>query len=126
MNAVAGPSTLPPSILPFLPPPGPRTGPVCSPAYFTSTEDLLARFHLVPAYDKYVRPFVDDAQTKGKQRDLSPSPEPTPAAGIDVDDDDDDKRKKKNSYKHLIKGVPGVHTPLFRETRVDLDQANTL
>jgi len=41
---------------------------------------------------------------------LSPSPEPNSALGIDVDDDDNDKRKKKNSYKHLIKGIPGKHS----------------
>lgn len=134
-NAVAGPSSLANSILPFLPPAGAkvllfcltvadaRLGPPCPTAHFTSTEDLLARFHLVSSYDKYVRPFVDDGSAdkgKGKERDISPSPEPTPAGAMDVDDDDDDKRKKRNNYRHLIKGVPGVCAASVPATRVDL------
>jgi hypothetical protein len=96
---------------PYLP------GPSHPSPYFSSTEDLLAKFRLLSAYDKYVRPFVDSSEHdssidkgKGKERDLSPSPEPTTALGNDLDDDENDKRKKKNSYRHLIKGIPGIVT----------------
>ncbi|KAJ7707658.1 hypothetical protein B0H17DRAFT_1033464 [Mycena rosella] len=109
-NAEAGPSTAL-----FLPPKGPPQ----RQSHLASTHDLLARFHLLPAYDKYVRPPPDDAQEppdngKGKAREqnLSPAPQ-TPAGEVDPDDDDPTakgEKKKKNSYKHLIKGVPGKHS----------------
>lgn len=115
-NAVAGPSTLSPSPALFLPPPAhPQP-----PAYLTSTQDLLARFQLLPAYDKYVRPYVapvdeghDHPPTpgpvdkgKGKEKEFAMA---TPDDGQDGDDEDGGK-KKKNSYKHLIKGIPGKHS----------------
>jgi hypothetical protein len=132
-NAVAGPSTIPDSLSPYLPPSGPFIllhlsalplvanppflGPSYPSPYFTSTEDLISRFQLLPAYDKYVRPFVDSSEQdgsadkgKGKERDLSPSPEPISALGNDPEDDDNDKKKKRNSYRHLIKGIPGTFT----------------
>ncbi|KIM84099.1 hypothetical protein PILCRDRAFT_818401 [Piloderma croceum F 1598] len=116
INAVAGPSTLAPSPALFLPPPAHPQPPV----YLTSTQDLLARFHLLPAYDKYVRPYVtpvDDGHDhpptpgttdkgKGKEKELATE---TPDDGQDADEEDGGK-KKKNSYKHLIKGVPGKHS----------------
>jgi hypothetical protein len=85
--------------------------------HLTSTQDLLARFLLLPAYDKYVRPYVapvDDGHDhpptpgatdkgKGKEKELVTA---TPDDGQDADEEDGGK-KKKNSYKHLIKGVPG-------------------
>ncbi|KAJ7019921.1 hypothetical protein C8F04DRAFT_1146180 [Mycena alexandri] len=106
-NAEAGPSTAL-----FLKPKGPPQ----PPPRLASTHDLLARFLLLPAYDKYVRPPPDDPPEpldngKGKGRE-SPAPQ-TPG---DHDPDDDDaaqakgEKKKKNSYKHLIKGVPGKHS----------------
>lgn len=115
-NAVAGPSSLsaPPAL--FLPPPAhPQP-----PAYLASTQDLLARFQLLPAYDKYVRPYVapvdnghDHPPTpggtdkgKGKEKEFATA---TPDDGQDGDDEDGGK-KKKNSYKHLIKGIPGKHS----------------
>lgn len=121
-NAEAGPSTAlflkPPGMLPcypiilyFIRPPAP---PQPSPR-LASTHDLLARFLLLPAYDKYVRPPPDDPPEpqdngKGKAREQSPGPQ-TPG-GDDPDDDDGaqakGEKKKKNSYKHLLKGVPGV------------------
>ncbi|KAH7915653.1 hypothetical protein BJ138DRAFT_21328 [Hygrophoropsis aurantiaca] len=71
--------------------------------HLASTDDLLARFNLIPFYDKYVRPppppsapVVDD---KGKGRATSP-----------IFDDIDSEKKKKNSYRHLIKDVPGKHS----------------
>ncbi|KAH9481400.1 hypothetical protein JR316_0005926 [Psilocybe cubensis] len=167
-NAVAGPSSMP-SLIPhyssspsppppahhyprpptppllFLPPaPGVRQQPK---QHLESTQDLLARFHLHPAYDKYVRPLVtpgDDFASapthdqhappvdgaterldkgKGKERDpataaVTPGPsgatEADHADGPDADDDDaaggKGEKKKKNSYKHLIKGLPGKHS----------------
>ena len=47
---------------------------------------------------------------KGKQRDMSPTPDPHSMHINDLDDDELDRRKKKNSYKHLIKGIPGSMT----------------
>ncbi|KAJ6531836.1 hypothetical protein B0H19DRAFT_1188816 [Mycena capillaripes] len=109
-NAEAGPST----VL-FLKPPAPLQ----PPPRLASTHDLLARFHLLPAYDKYVRPPPDDPPEpqdngKGKAREQNPSPGPQTPGGDDPDDDDGaqakGEKKKKNSYKHLIKGVPGKHS----------------
>lgn len=112
--------------------------------HLAATQDLLARFHLLPAYDRYVRPFVlpgDDpalqqvphqqqeggdgagatitgtSLDKGKARAREGSGANVPseadhADGGDADDDDapgaKGEKKKKNSYKHLIKGVPGM------------------
>lgn len=112
-NAEAGPSTalfLKPKPVSAAPPPR-----------LASTHDLLARFHLLPAYDKYVRPPPDDPPEpqekpdngKGKAREHSTAPQ-TPGGDHDRDDDDAAQtkgEKKKNSYKHLIKGVPGAADP---------------
>ncbi|KAJ7104101.1 hypothetical protein B0H15DRAFT_959436 [Mycena belliarum] len=124
-NAEAGPSTAL-----FLAPPGPSTvphtaqltpapGPPQPQPRLASTQDLLARFRLLPAYDKYVRAVLEDAPDapdngKGKAREQNPSPAPqTPGGEPDPDDDDPaakGEKKKKNSYKHLIKGAPGKHS----------------
>ncbi|KAF7374852.1 hypothetical protein MSAN_00371200 [Mycena sanguinolenta] len=121
-NAEAGPSSHPLFLKPKLAHPHP-------PPLLASTQDLLARLQLLPAYDKYVRSPLDDAQEpngsvangkvdngKGKARDTSPPPQ-TPGAAGEADADDDDgaqpkgeKKKKSNSYRHLIKGVPGKHS----------------
>ncbi|EPQ54143.1 hypothetical protein GLOTRDRAFT_116773 [Gloeophyllum trabeum ATCC 11539] len=114
-NAIAGPSRShdPPAL--YLPPPGP---PQSTPP-LTSTQDLLARFRLLPAYDQYVRPFltttaappIGSAPTpidKGKGKEVA-----TPAAastpGGPGDGEEEDLRKKKN-YKYLIQGIPGKHS----------------
>ena len=119
--------------------------------HLASTQDLLARFHLLPAYDRYVRPFTlpgddpalqqqpNDPQTpapgpsvlgsspaigpvdkgKGRERDsaVATPAEPDPADVGDADDDDapgaKGEKKKKNTYRHLIKGIPGVFPFLF-------------
>ncbi|KAF8806988.1 hypothetical protein BYT27DRAFT_7101295 [Phlegmacium glaucopus] len=161
-NAVAGPSTynsihpLSPSTLPhsspstaphssvppllFLPP----LGPPPPKQHLASTQDLLSRFHLLPAYNKYVRPSL----LPGTDPSNEGAPPSTPDASITPgtldkgkgkevvhgnvatmgntpvdmdlgdggDGDDDDaaggkgEKKKKNTYKHLIKGVPGKHS----------------
>ncbi|KAF7316808.1 hypothetical protein HMN09_00413900 [Mycena chlorophos] len=109
----AGPST--PNLY-LLPP-----RPIQPPPRLASTDDLLTRFRLLPAYDKYVRDEAhqhSDQQDngKGKGREQPPSPTPQTPGGPDHDPDDDDaaqakgEKKKKNSYKHLIKGVPGKHS----------------
>ncbi|KAF9532508.1 hypothetical protein CPB83DRAFT_624864 [Crepidotus variabilis] len=123
--------------------------------HLASTQDLLGRLQLHPAYDKYVRPYIHpqpstipghvllpdgttssnpingvDGNTpgagpatpggvgavdKGKGREV-----PIPGGDVDMhdagdgDDDGDGtgkgEKKKKNSYKHLIKGIPGKHS----------------
>ena len=142
-NAVAGPSSIPDVPPLYLPPPGPSLspqsrlldladplpppGPPQHPPYFRSTEDLLKRFQLLPAYNKYVRPFAPPvselgATDKGKGKEIPPrdipgsSPAaPTPTAGNDGDDDDGGKGEKKfKNYKHLIKSVPGAYPLLFK------------
>ncbi|KAI0709764.1 hypothetical protein C8Q76DRAFT_624998 [Earliella scabrosa] len=137
-NAVAGPSSLPadiPSL--FLPPPGPsflrqygsldfadsppRSGPPHPKPYFKSTEDLITRFQLLPAYDKYVRPFAPPvaqvgATDKGKGKEIPPLAASSPAAagptgGDDGEEEDGAKGEKKHkNYRHLIKAVPGKHS----------------
>ncbi|KAF8656267.1 hypothetical protein AX16_002703 [Volvariella volvacea WC 439] len=148
-NAVAGPSTprkpssptLPTSnfALPdpplFLPPPG-----VSQPTgYLASTQDLLQRFQLLPAYDKYVRPFAAPAETgldqglastqtahysvamdKGKGKEVASGglggTQGVGVAGVGEGEDDEGPqagkgdKKRKNNYKHLIKGIPGKHS----------------
>ncbi|KAJ6576520.1 hypothetical protein DFH09DRAFT_1361462 [Mycena vulgaris] len=110
-NAEAGPSTTL-----FLKPQGPSPKPA---PRLASTHDLLARFHLLASYDKYVRPPLEDGPDtgKGKAREQqqphdSPAPQ-TPGAADDPDDDETGpkgEKKKKNSYKHLIKDIPGKHS----------------
>ncbi|CAK5268501.1 unnamed protein product [Mycena citricolor] len=109
-NAEAGPSTVL-YLKPKAPPhPAPR---------LASTQDLLARFQLIPAYDKYVRGAAEDFadapdKGKGKARELNGSPVPQTPGDQEPDDEDGGlakgEKKKKNSYKHLIKGVPGRHS----------------
>ncbi|RDB26264.1 putative membrane protein C14C4.07 [Hypsizygus marmoreus] len=136
-NAVAGPSNSRPSPPPssphtpqlFLPPPG---QPDTHPTYLSSTQDLLARFYLLPAYDKYVRPFAAPGETgldqlasipltpgttggldKGKGKEVVGTPG-TPGVHDAGDGDDEEggkgDKKKRNNYKHLIKGIPGKHS----------------
>lgn len=148
-NAVAGPSSMPDLPPLFLPPPGPSllvetcfpdladlappSGPPRRPPYLRSTEDLIKRFELLPAYDKYVRPFappvgLPSATDKGKGKEIvardapaSSPAAPTPAAANDGDDDDGAKGEKKfKNYKHLIKSVPGMSfLPADSATRRD-------
>jgi hypothetical protein len=108
-----------------------QIAPPAPPTHLKSTQDLLARFQLLPAYDKHVRPFVTPIENgqghppptpglsekaKGKEREREPPVGTSPIAhtpGADGGDPDDDdgpghgEKKKKNNYKHLIKGVPG-------------------
>lgn len=101
--------------------------------HFDSTQDLLSRFQLLSAFDKYVKPYSLPVDTsgvaqvpqlpngadkgKGKEREVpprdvaSPTAAHTPGAGNDGDDEDGQgkgEKKWKNSYKHLIKGIPGM------------------
>ena len=101
------------------------------PAYLSSTQDLLARFSLLPAYDRYVRPFVspvdkrpdqngsvptvsgaNGALDKGKGKEVVGTPGSVAAADGGEGEDEEGAggrdKKKKNNYKHLIKGVPGM------------------
>ncbi|KAH9930092.1 uncharacterized protein B0H18DRAFT_1083995 [Fomitopsis serialis] len=105
-----------PEVLPiYLPPPGPpRPRPL-----LTSTQDLVKRFQLLPAYDKYVRPYapavgqpsVAADKGKGKEKEMSVPLGATPGAVPDGEEDDGDgKKKAKNTYKQLIKGIPGKHS----------------
>jgi hypothetical protein len=99
--------------------------------YFDSTQELLSRFHLLSAYDKYVRPyslpvnaengiqeatlsFVDKGKGKEKEVPLldvaSPAPQ-TPGAGADGDDEEGNgkgEKKWKTNYRHMVKGIPGA------------------
>ncbi|OCH94866.1 hypothetical protein OBBRIDRAFT_843719 [Obba rivulosa] len=122
-NALAGPSTSPDIPPLYMPPPGP---PPSHPPYFTSTQDLLTRFQLTPAYDKYVRAYVTPVgqqpqpgatdKGKGKEKELPPrdapksSPAATPGATGAEEEDGKGEKKAKNSYRHLIKGIPGKHS----------------
>ncbi|KAG6879545.1 hypothetical protein C0992_001550 [Termitomyces sp. T32_za158] len=96
-----------------------------------STQDLLGRFHLLSAYDKYVRPFAVPAETsqeqlgtapvtpgatggldKGKGKETEGGPVTPVAHEGDGADDEGGKgdKRQKNNYKHLIKGIPGKHS----------------
>jgi hypothetical protein len=145
-NAVAGPSSIPLDSSLFLLPPGSFISrylncfpislsfPLASPRpprLLESTQDLISRFHLLTAYDKFVRPFITQdhdpnstvppttpavasSSDKGKGRERDPgtptiASAATPGTHHDPDDDEGrDGKKKKNTYRHLIKGVPGT------------------
>ncbi|RXW17290.1 hypothetical protein EST38_g8566 [Candolleomyces aberdarensis] len=133
-SADLGPSSSPPhhpvTLAPlnlFLPPPVPPP----PKQHLESTQDLLARFHLHSAYDRYVRPAIvpgneatgggmgagasSGDKGKGKEVDMDVG-ETGAKMGSDVvpgggEDDDEGgggkgEKKKKNTYKHLIKGLP--------------------
>jgi len=143
-NAVAGPSSIPLNSSLFVLPPGSYHSSLtltCSPSLsiasprppplLESTQDLISRFHLLTAYDKFVRPFISQEhdphssqlpttpavapssdKRKGKERDPgSPAIASAATPGTHHDPDDEegrDGKKKKNTYRHLIKGVPGA------------------
>jgi hypothetical protein len=97
MDPTPGPGPSIPSL--FLPPtndPNPPT------YHLTSTQDLISRFNLLPAYDKYVRP------------QLHPDP-PDPS--------EDKKKRSTSSYKHLIKQIPGKHSMKKDDYLVSIMQA---
>lgn len=99
-NAVAGPSTITQdSNFVFLPPPAAHPPPRTS---LASTQDLLARFNLHSAYDKHVRPSIP-SQLPLSHASIPPH---TPTALLA----DSDDKMKKNSYRFLIKSVPGKHS----------------
>lgn len=131
-NAEAGPSTgrshsqqpeastssmtIPPV---FLPPP-PHS--IRSPP-FSAAHDLIGRFQLQVAYDKYVKPNVlpvDQWQTsdggnldkgKGREKDAEDADLNMDAGSPnDPSGNESKKRKKESSYKHLIKAVVGKHS----------------
>jgi hypothetical protein len=99
--------------------------------HLDSTQDLLARLHLHSAYDRYVRPLVLPGNEptgsgmgagmpgtpgdKGKGKEVDGGMETLGQdgglGGGDGDGDDEDgkgEKRRKNSYKHLIKGLPGA------------------
>jgi len=157
-NAIAGPSSIPLNPPFFLLPPVPCHFPLTltsspsllpplasppSPPLLGSTQDLISRFHLLTAYDKFVRPFVSqehDPQAshlpttpavasssdkgKGKERDPGTptiASAATPGTHHDPDDDEGrDGKKKKNTYRHLIRGIPGawIHSYFFAGLRI--------
>ncbi|KZT06142.1 uncharacterized protein LAESUDRAFT_654074, partial [Laetiporus sulphureus 93-53] len=94
-------------------PPKPRS-------HFTSTEDLLTRFNLLPAYNKYVRPYSAPVEQptsttinkgKGKEKERSVPPGSTPPIGADgTEEEGKGEKKAKNTYRQLIKGLPGKHS----------------
>ncbi|KIL67626.1 hypothetical protein M378DRAFT_268788 [Amanita muscaria Koide BX008] len=130
----------------------PTPGPPPPQTLLASTQDLLSRFKLLDAYDKYVknvtptdepssglsRAMATDQHStqgsiasvagavpngfgsvdKGKGKEVmvdSPSGAGMPGKGgssiaTEADDDAKAEKKKKNTYKHLIKGIPGKHS----------------
>ncbi|TFK20300.1 hypothetical protein FA15DRAFT_682613 [Coprinopsis marcescibilis] len=101
--------------------------------HLQSSQDLLARLNLHPAYDRYVRPAVLPGDEVGVGATGTPSPGDKgkgkevdvdmsdvggggrPPHGLGEGDDDDGpggkkEKKGKNSYRHLIKGMPGKHS----------------
>ncbi|KAG2149096.1 uncharacterized protein EDB93DRAFT_1240421 [Suillus bovinus] len=99
-NAVAGPSTITQDYNSvFLPPPAAHPPPQ---TFLASTQDILGRFNLHSAYDKHVRPSIP-SQMPPSHASIPPL---TPAALLP----DSDDKMKKNSYRFLIKSVPGKHS----------------
>ncbi|KAI5998870.1 hypothetical protein EDD15DRAFT_215219 [Pisolithus albus] len=71
-----------------------------------STQDLLARFHLHSAYNKHVRP-----RTPVPLHLSAPPPSATSPNVIPHDHPpENDEKRKKNTYRHLIKNIPGKHS----------------
>ncbi|PCH42580.1 hypothetical protein WOLCODRAFT_132443 [Wolfiporia cocos MD-104 SS10] len=110
-NALAGPSTLPDI---YLQPPGPPP----PPPYLTSTQDLISRLNLLPAYNKYVRPYalpvgqqppasaMGTDKGKGKEKDMSEGAVP----GDGEEEEGKGEKRLRGSYRQLIKGIPGKHS----------------
>jgi hypothetical protein len=110
-------------------------GPTPPRQHLASTQDLLSRLQLLPAYDKYVRPpqssldgpldVKPNLNGGGNTNTQLPNPmsplidkgkgREVPVRGGDVDmhdpndgdEDDVGGKKKRNNYKHLIRGIPG-------------------
>jgi len=70
--------------------------------FLASTQDLLARFHLHSAYNKHVQPSSPSLQP--------PLSTVAPKAVPHDPPPETDEKKKKNSYRHLIKNIPGKHS----------------
>lgn len=68
--------------------------------FLASTQDLLGRFRLHAAYNKHVNISPDSAAAPPTAPAQSNLPLPP----------DQDEKKKKNSYRHLIKSLPGKHS----------------
>ncbi|KAI6168159.1 hypothetical protein EDD17DRAFT_1466929 [Pisolithus thermaeus] len=103
-DVVAGPSTMMQDVpVMFLPPPPAYTKPETS---LASTEDLLARFHLHSAYNKHVRPHTPASL----QLSVAPPSATSPNAIPHDHPPENDEKRKKNSYRHLIKNIPGKHS----------------
>lgn len=116
----------------------PPAGPTPPRQHLASTQDLLSRLQLLPAYDKYVRPpqssldgpldVKPNLNGGGNTNTQLPNPmsplidkgkgREVPVRGGDVDmhdpndgdEDDVGGKKKRNNYKHLIRGIPGKHS----------------
>jgi hypothetical protein len=98
MDPMSGPGPSVPSlILPSTSDPTPRS------YHLASTQDLISRFNLLPAYDKYVRPQIQQPD----------SPDPS----------EDKKKRSTSSYKHLIKQIPGKHSMKKDDYLVSIMQA---
>ncbi|KAF9243504.1 hypothetical protein BU15DRAFT_86450 [Melanogaster broomeanus] len=100
-NAAAGPSTItqdPPVV--FLPPAVAYSQPQ---TFLASTQDLLARFHLHAAYEKNVRIPLSQSFAPASSSIAPSNPPHHPSPDVD-------EKKKKNSYRHLIKSLPGKHS----------------
>ncbi|KAF8558163.1 hypothetical protein OG21DRAFT_1295605 [Imleria badia] len=106
-NALAGPSSVTrDDPLIFLPPAMALSQPQ---AFLASTQDLLARFRLHATYDKHVRVPLDPSPSAPAQSNLPFPP--------------DLNEKKKNSYRHLIKSLPGKHSMKKDDYLVTIMQA---
>jgi hypothetical protein len=112
------------------------------PTHLRATHDLISRLDLLNAYDKHVRPTavpvsaqpVSDTappssptpsvtlidKGKGKERRNSIASAvmdaPTPGGPDGTDEDGKGEKRRKNTYRHLIKGTPGM----FRRDLVEL------
>ncbi|KAI0030122.1 hypothetical protein K488DRAFT_88058 [Vararia minispora EC-137] len=111
-HPVAGPSTLFPVSPLFLLPPAP----IAPPPLLTCSEDILQRFHLLPAYDKFVRP-VPGPVPSDKSTNHPPNPDKGKGKekegddnGEGVEDEVEKDWRRQNNYRYLIKGLPGSHS----------------
>ncbi|KAI6042519.1 hypothetical protein EDC04DRAFT_2600846 [Pisolithus marmoratus] len=112
-DVVAGPSTMMQGApVMFLPPPPGTLTTTGAKAYsqpetsLASTQDLLARFHLHAAYNNHVHPHTPTSV----QLSAPPSSAISPNAIPHDHPPENDEKKKKNSYRHLIKNIPGKHS----------------
>ncbi|KAF8310022.1 hypothetical protein DL93DRAFT_2230583 [Clavulina sp. PMI_390] len=90
-------------------PPNVNKPPQLPPRHLDSSQDLLRRLQLQPAYDQYVRPFVRPHGDKGKGKETEPGEQPDPG-----------NNRIPHGLKSFMVDLPGKTSVKRSEPLVDL------